>query len=384
MHQNKKYALAVQGGGQKGAFAAGVLDKFKKENFDPFSLYLGTSAGALNVASFVAGQPGLGLDFILNYTTRERFFDFNKFVKKEQPMDLDWAFELVNSGDFPLDIEKGRQNLGTEKQALACITNVDEVKDYYYPMFSEDWFDVMRATCAIPMLYFRDIEFDGAKWVDGGVTATIPAEEAYRRGFKDIVVITTSPIVAQSTDKAPPPVEASAVDELQEAPLARFRQELEEGLTPYIEKYKLHGHKEKLLDFQKQFSNKINELSQDIKLPSFDSVTSEWLPEKEKLSQLLAQQQQRLLQKASSNKNMDMLVQHYMNHNAARQFIHTPPEGVNMFEIAPSVALKSKGLMSSKSDILHDYEVGLLAGKEFLERFKQMQPSAECITKADV
>jgi predicted patatin/cPLA2 family phospholipase len=373
MDQHIKYALAVQGGGQKGAFASGVLDKFKKENFDPFSLYLGTSAGALNVAAFVAGQPGLGLDFILNYTTRERFFDFNKFVKKEQPMDLDWAFEFVNSGDFPLDIEKGRRHLGGDREALACITNVDEVKDYYYPIFSEDWFDVLRATCAIPMLYFRDVEFDGAKWVDGGVTATIPVEEAYRRGFKNIVVISTEPMSQQSAADqitvATPPVEEAD----KEQGIGRFRQELEEGLAPYVDKYKLHGHRDKLLDFQKQFSKKIEELSHEIKLPNFDSVAPEWLPDKDTLTQLVAQQQQRLMQTSTGNKNMDMLVQHYVSHNAVRQFIQTPPEGVTLHEISPMVPLKSKGLMSSKSDILHDYELGLLAGTEFLEAFHQEQ-----------
>lgn len=191
--QNEKYSLIVQGGGQKGAFAAGVLDKFIDVNFDPFSLYIGTSAGALNVSSFVTKQRGLGLDFIMNYTTRDRFFDFNKFLQKQQPMDLDWAFEFVNSGEFPLDLAKGEQYLGEDRIALACITDVEELKDYYYPIFAENWFDVLRATCAIPMLYYHDIEFDGKKWVDGGVSATIPVEESYRRGINNMVVISTIP-----------------------------------------------------------------------------------------------------------------------------------------------------------------------------------------------
>ncbi len=360
-----RYALAVQGGGQKGAFAAGVLDKFKKSNFDPFSLYLGTSAGALNVAAFVAGQPGLGLDFILNYTTNERFFDFHKFVKKEQPMDLDWAFQFVHSGDFPLDIEKGRLNLGKDREALACITNVDEVKDYYYPIFSDDWFDVLRATCAIPMLYFRDVEFDGAKWVDGGVTATIPVEEAYRRGIKDIVVITTAPVLETPVEEVTAAVAETAEESVTQ--LSKFRLELEQGLAPFIEKYELQGHRDKLLDFHKQFSDKFTQLSKEIKLPSFDSVQAEWLPEKEKLSQMIAQQSERLMQASSGNKNMDMLVQHYMSHNEVKNFMQTPPQGVNIYEIAPSMPLKCKGLMSSKEEILHDYELGLLAGNEFLE-----------------
>lgn len=36
--------------------------------------------------------------------------------------------------------------------------------------------------------------FNGARWLDGGVSAPIPVEEAYRRGYKHIVVIRTMPI----------------------------------------------------------------------------------------------------------------------------------------------------------------------------------------------
>ncbi|GAL15542.1 serine protease [Vibrio astriarenae] len=138
-------------------------------------------------------------------------------------MDLDWAFQFVETGEFPLDIEKGKARLGRNRQALACITHVEEMKDYYYPIFADNWFDVLRATCAIPMLYFHDIEFDGATWVDGGVTASIPVREAYRRGANEIVVITTDAILEQ--DK----------EDKFDLSIERFKQELDTGLDPLIQ-----------------------------------------------------------------------------------------------------------------------------------------------------
>ncbi len=43
--QPGRIALVCEGGGQRGIFTAGVLDEFMRAQFNPFDLYLGTSAG---------------------------------------------------------------------------------------------------------------------------------------------------------------------------------------------------------------------------------------------------------------------------------------------------------------------------------------------------
>ncbi|MGF1719067.1 patatin family protein [Vibrio kyushuensis] len=352
-------ALVVQGGGQKGAFSAGVLDQFKTQNYDPFSIYLGTSAGALNIAAFIAGQTGLALDFIINYTTNQRFFDFNKFVKNEQPMDLDWAFQFVERGEFPLDISKGKEKLaqpylGRKREALACVTHVEELKDYYYPIFEDNWFDVLRATSAIPILYFDDIEFDGATWVDGGVSATIPVQEAYRRGARELVVITTDPILHQSEV------------EPKESAFSQISLEVETGLELLVQKYGLVGHRERLYEFQNQFTHAIDQLK--VNYPSLASSNSNrnWVPEAEKLAYLIKEQSIKHNFSGEKSKKMEMLVSHYLNHESVKEFMNSPPEETLIHEIAPVTPLSSKGLLSGKDDILSDYQQGRLAGKEFL------------------
>lgn len=52
-----KIALVVQGGGQRGIFTAGVFDAFLEAGFDPFELYIGTSAGALISHRLLADSP---------------------------------------------------------------------------------------------------------------------------------------------------------------------------------------------------------------------------------------------------------------------------------------------------------------------------------------
>ncbi|MCK6263515.1 patatin family protein [Vibrio sp. ZSDE26] len=361
-------ALIVQGGGQKGAFSAGVLDQFKRHQFDPFSLYLGTSAGALNIAAFIAGQTGLALDFIINYTTNQRFFDFNKFVNKQQPMDLDWAFQFVEQGEFPLDIQKGKAqleklHLGRKREALACVTHVEELKDYYYPIFEDNWFDILRATSAIPVLYFDDIEFDGATWVDGGVTSTIPVQEAYKRGAKELVVITTDPILTRH-EVAPTPMENT---------FSKLSLEVEIGLDLLIQRYGLVGHVERLNEFEQQFTQAIGKVKQ--RYPSLvGSNDKSWAQEAEKLANLIKVQSEKRNFSGEHTKKMEMLVSHYLNHESVKEFMREPPVGVTIHEIAPLSPLLSKGLLSGKDEILSDYQQGLLAGKEYLERHHDQSP----------
>ena len=69
----KKLSLVTQGGGQRGIFTAGVLDAFLENKFDPFSLYVGTSAGALNLSSYISRQSNLAKEFILDFSSQRNF-----------------------------------------------------------------------------------------------------------------------------------------------------------------------------------------------------------------------------------------------------------------------------------------------------------------------
>lgn len=56
--QATKVALVAEGGGQRGIFTAGVLDTWLENNYDPFDILIGTSAGSQNLTSYVARQKG--------------------------------------------------------------------------------------------------------------------------------------------------------------------------------------------------------------------------------------------------------------------------------------------------------------------------------------
>jgi predicted patatin/cPLA2 family phospholipase len=54
--------------------------------------------------------------------------------------------------------------------------------------------EVLRASSAVPVLFRKLVEVEGRRYIDGGVAAPIPVEEAYRRGARRMLVIRSRPI----------------------------------------------------------------------------------------------------------------------------------------------------------------------------------------------
>ncbi|MEG1691358.1 MAG: patatin-like phospholipase family protein, partial [Hafnia sp.] len=113
-YQPGKIALVCEGGGQRGIFTAGVLDEFLRARFNPFDLYLGTSAGAQNLSAFVCGQPGYARRVITRYTTSIDFFNPLRFVRGGHLIDLDWLIEAT-ANDLPLAMDYAEQHLDDDR-----------------------------------------------------------------------------------------------------------------------------------------------------------------------------------------------------------------------------------------------------------------------------
>ncbi|GMQ46437.1 alpha/beta fold hydrolase [Vibrio sp. 10N] len=188
----EKIALVTEGGGQRGIFTAGVLDAFLRAEFNPFDLLIGTSAGSLNLASYICGHQGHSYKVIAEATRHPEFFNLAKYLLSGEGLDLDFLVDSAESR-IPLNWDKGSDFLKT-KQVVAVATHGTELTSACFDVTRENWKHVLSASCAIPALHKRPVVFDDTRWFDGGIAAPIPVEEAYRRGYKHIVVVRTMPI----------------------------------------------------------------------------------------------------------------------------------------------------------------------------------------------
>ncbi|MHA6964387.1 patatin-like phospholipase family protein [Zobellella denitrificans] len=186
-----RLALVCEGGGQRGIFTAGVLDAFLEEGFDPFDILIGTSAGAQNLAAYMCAAHGYAREVISGYTTRAEFFRPLHFARGGDLVDLDWYFEVLGQ-TLPLDTRTGQKRLGG-RELLFCSTRARDYRPHYFRPADGDWLLGLKASSAIPLFYRAGVDWQGERFVDGGVADAIPVREAYRRGARTIVVVRTLP-----------------------------------------------------------------------------------------------------------------------------------------------------------------------------------------------
>lgn len=349
-------ALVAQGGGQCGIFTSGVFDAFLLSNFDPFDLFYGTSAGALNLSAFLCRQPGIGKAFTLELTTDDKFFHLFSYIRRKQGMDLDWALDKLCHFPYKLDLDLGRKIL-KDRHAFAAVTEVSHIKDVYIPLLGENWFDLMRATCAIPGLYSSEVTLNSTRFVDGGVTAAIPVQEAWRQGARNIVVVRTESL------------------------------ESEEQVTQALNE-NTHWIKEPIVNVQERWGKTVEQWK--VEWSGFWQDQVEKAKQKKKHHKHLdilnggrwlygagdVYRLSHLLGGKFDSGLADFFMVHYQSQTLTTEFLNNPPDDCFIVQIVPSEPLKSSPLMSKKADLIFDYELGLSAGYDFIKQFSRAQENS--------
>ena len=350
--RNGKTALVTQGGGQRGIFTAGVLDAFLLSNFDPFDEFYGTSAGALNLCAFLCRQHGMGKSFITDLTTSDQFFNLFRYIRKKQYLGLEWALERIQDYPYKLDLDLGRLALG-DRGAFAAVTNVDTLSDQYLPILGADWVSTMVATCAIPKLYQGPVDVNGQRFVDGGVSASIPVQEAWRKNARNIIVIRTEPFSES---------EAKAQSEIGGDKVEWYRESINSVQESW--QVKVNQWKEDWSGFLQQ---KIN-AAHDSKLTGGKLLNGgRWLFGADNLYRL-----SHLIGENFDSGLADMLMIHYQTFELTQAFLSTPPDDTFILQLAPREELQSSSLMSDPESLEHDYQLGLQTGFNLVRLYDEL------------
>ncbi|PFG55828.1 putative patatin/cPLA2 family phospholipase [Vibrio sp. ES.051] len=347
-----KTALVTQGGGQRGIFTAGVLDAFLLSNFDPFDEFYGTSAGALNLCAYLCRQHGMGKAFITDLTTSTEFFNLFRYIRRQQYLGLEWALERIQGFPYKLDLDLGRAALGG-RGAFAAVTNVDTLSDQYMPILGDAWFNTMLATCAVPKLYHGPVDVGGTKFVDGGVAASIPVQEAWRQNARNIIVIRTEPFSE---------IEARAQSEVGDVPVEWYRESINSVQQSWQQKVNQWKS-----DWAFFFQQKINATHQSKLSGKMLLNGGRWLFGADNLYRL-----SHLVGENFDSGLADMLMIHYQTFELTQAFLSTPPDDTFILQIAPREELRASSLLSDPESLEHDYQLGLQAGFNLVQLYEQL------------
>ncbi|WP_454008725.1 patatin-like phospholipase family protein [Aeromonas sp. Marseille-Q7275] len=183
-------ALVVEGGAMRGIFAAGVLDAFMARGVTAFDHCIGVSAGAVNLAAFLAGQQGRNHRVITDYSCRPEFISLAKFMRGGHWLDLDWLWEITIR-ECRLDLARFAAN---PVPLTVVTTRVSDGQAAYLKATVEELEQQIKASCSVPLAYRDFVRLGGEAMTDGGVADSIPVRHAYEQGARDITVVLSRPL----------------------------------------------------------------------------------------------------------------------------------------------------------------------------------------------
>ncbi len=186
--ENKKTALIVEGGGQRGVFSFGITDTFINRNYDPFDIYMGVSNGVAVLCWYLIRETDNNLEKML-YAAKGDYLSYkNIFIGK----DIIKFHQMYEDGEkmFKPSMEKIKNNL-QGKDYIAVVTDAIEANAEYYSFGDGEWMPKMIASGTLPILVRTPSLIDGRRKFDGGVADPLPVEKAYEMGAKKIIVIRT-------------------------------------------------------------------------------------------------------------------------------------------------------------------------------------------------
>ncbi len=181
--------IVLEGGTFRPVFSSGVMDALLSENI-LLPYCIGVSAGIANGTSYISKQPQRMLEIMQKYRNDKRYLSKSNWKQTKCAFGLDFVFDEIPNKLVPFDFETF---YNYEGQCYVGVTNAKTGKiEYKNAMEMDDKCMMLRATCALPML-FPAIEVDGTKYYDGGLTAPIPFRKALEDGCEKLLVILTQP-----------------------------------------------------------------------------------------------------------------------------------------------------------------------------------------------
>ena len=185
-----KIGLVLEGGAMRGIYTAGVLDIFMDNNIKIDGI-VGVSAGILFGVNYISKQKGRVIRYNKKYVKDKRYMGIRSLITTGNIVNKDFAYYEI---PFKLDIFDEETFEKSETEIYAGVTNIETGKSEYIKIENVlKQMEVMRATSAMPFVS-KIVDIDGKKYLDGGISDSIPVNYCKRLGYDKIIVVLTRPI----------------------------------------------------------------------------------------------------------------------------------------------------------------------------------------------
>ena len=193
-----KIGLVLEGGGMRGLFSAGVLDALLELKELSVNGIVGVSSGALFGVNYVSKQKERAVRYNKKYADDKRYMGLHSWITTGNAVNKDFAFYEL---PYKLDAFDNETFKKAKTDFYVVMTNVESGKPEY--VLIEDAFaqmEYLRATSALPFAS-KIIEINGKKYLDGGISDSIPIDFCESLGYDKIIAVLTRPEGTYKEDK---------------------------------------------------------------------------------------------------------------------------------------------------------------------------------------
>jgi predicted patatin/cPLA2 family phospholipase len=175
--KKEKIGIVLTGGGKRCAYTAGALLALHEVfGFDePFAL--GAESGSAgNAFYYLSKQYALARKVWTEYLLDPKFTRLTKF-------DIDYLIDVIFKKKAPLDT---RALDHAKTKYFVPITNVQTGAIEFVTNHSPfDYFEILRAAKALPIVYRKKVRLGLKKYIDGGMTSDIQTgtESTFNRSY---------------------------------------------------------------------------------------------------------------------------------------------------------------------------------------------------------
>lgn len=184
---SRRTAMVVQGGGLRSVATCGTVAALNHLGLThAFDRVYAVSSGAVNAAYFLTEEADIGITVYLDDVLDHRFLNYLRWRKI---MDLEYFFDDVVNGLKQHDTAAMRAH-ATELLVITTDEVTGEPRWFSSHDESVNFYDALKASCSLPVIYPHQVDLAGRTYIDGGYNEPLPLLTPLAEGvYSDILVL---------------------------------------------------------------------------------------------------------------------------------------------------------------------------------------------------
>lgn len=234
-----RVVLLIEGGSSRGAYSSGMTIAIEQLGLLPmFDAVYGSSAGALNGAWLLCGRADATKHAWWDRTIMRGTIEPRRILRGRPVVDTEFLVHTVYTRIMPMGFQEVLDN-PVEFHPISTDARTGQPTDLHEHLHDQAGLQAaLRASTAMPLLAGKPIEIDGRRYIDAGVSESVPIRTALAQGATHVVALRTKRLDEVTT--APSGVERLVLSRW-------FARNAPGGLAPWLGREAIRAEEERLL-----------------------------------------------------------------------------------------------------------------------------------------